>query len=189
MLAGARPLVDLLWTPGTGGRAAGYARAEGRIRGAAYGRCGADQASRACRKAYERELRDRLYWHCPRRRELGQGRARRRRSQVARPLGKKGVSPGPTGLAGLRLVVRALESPQIMEQGREALAGRFSTIRTSTAIRDAAFYVYDNTEMLDRPTVAAHLRSLGRKRAVELLETFPVGQPMDPRVERGPRLA
>jgi DNA primase len=39
--------------------------------------------------------------------------------------------------------------------------------------------------MLDRPAVADHLRSLGRKRAVELLETFPVGRPMDPRSAEG----
>jgi DNA primase len=83
------------------------------------------------------------------------------------------------------MVVRALESPQIMEQGREVLFKAVFEDPDVSAIRDAAFYVYDNTEMLDRPTVAAHLRSLGRKRAVELLETFPVGQPMDPRSNEG----
>jgi DNA primase len=83
------------------------------------------------------------------------------------------------------MVVRALESPQIMEQGREVLFRAVFEDPDVSAIRDAAFYVCDNTEMLDRHTVAAHLRSLGRKRAVELLETFPVGQPMDPRSNEG----
>jgi DNA primase len=72
-----------------------------------------------------------------------------------------------------------------MEQGREVLFRAVFPDADVALIRDAAFYVYDNTEMLDRHVVAAHLRSLGRKRAVELLETFPVGQPMDPRSNEG----
>jgi DNA primase len=72
-----------------------------------------------------------------------------------------------------------------MEQAREALFRASFEDPDVEAIRDGAFYVYDNTEMLDRTAVAAHLRSLGRKRAVELLETFPVGRPMDPRSAEG----
>jgi DNA primase len=72
-----------------------------------------------------------------------------------------------------------------MEQSREALFRAVFEDPDVLAIRDAAFYVYDHNQMLDRPAVAAHLRSLGRKRAVELLETFPVGQPMDPRSAEG----
>lgn len=133
------------------------------------------------RKAYQQELRDRLYWHSRAARNPGgpSGKA------GPIPPGKRGVSPGPTGLAGVRMVVRALESPQLMEQGREVLFRAAFDDPDVAALRDAAFYVYDNTEMLDRHTVAAHLRSLGRKRAVELLETFPVGQPMDPRSNEG----
>ena len=180
MLAGARPLVDLLWMReleaeplDTPERKAGF---EARLMAAVN-----LIKHPGVKKAYERELRDRLYWH-----------ARGTRSawapngpSVTATVGKKGVSPGPTGLAGLRMVVRALESPQLMEHGREVLFRAVFEDPDVSAIRDAAFYVYDNTEMLDRPTVAAHLRSLGRKRAVELLETFPVGQPMDPRSNEG----
>ena len=180
MLAGARPLVDLLWMReleaeplDTPERKAGF---EARLMAAVN-----LIKHPGVKKAYERELRDRLYWH-----------ARGTRSAwapngpaVTATVGKKGVSPGPTGLAGLRMVVRALESPQLMEHGREVLFRAVFEDPDVSAIRDAAFYVYDNTEMLDRPTVAAHLRSLGRKRAVELLETFPVGQPMDPRSNEG----
>lgn len=132
------------------------------------------------KKAYERELRDRLYWHFRQPRSGGQSAG-----MAARVPRQKGASPGPTGLAGLRLVVRALESPLIMEQGREVLFRAVFEDPDVDSIRDAAFYVYDNAEMLDRHAVAAHLRSLGRKRAVELLETLPVGQPMDPRSAEG----
>jgi DNA primase len=180
MLAGARPLVDLLWMReleaeplDTPERKAGF---EARLMAAVN-----LIKHPGVKKAYERELRDRLYWHARGTRSAWAPNG----SSVAATVGKKGVSPGPTGLAGLRMVVRALESPQLMEHGREVLFRAVFEDPDVSAIRDAAFYVYDNTEMLDRPTVAAHLRSLGRKRAVELLETFPVGQPMDPRSNEG----
>jgi len=180
MLAGARPLVDLLWLReleaeplDTPERKAGF---EARLMAAVN-----LIKHPGVKKAYERELRDRLYWHARGTRSAWPPNG----SSVAATVGKKGVSPGPTGLAGLRMVVRALESPQLMEHGREVLFRAVFEDPDVSAIRDAAFYVYDNTEMLDRPTVAAHLRSLGRKRAVELLETFPVGQPMDPRSNEG----
>lgn len=180
MLAGARPLVDLLWSReleaeplDTPERKAGF---EARLM-AAVGQI----KHAVVKKAYERELRDRLYWHFRPGKGGGGGQIGNHRQNPAR----KGFSPGPTGLPGLILVVRALESPQIMEQGREVLARAVFEDPDVQAIRDAAFHVYDNTEMLDRPAVAAHLRSLGRKRAVELLETFPVGQPMDPRSNEG----
>ncbi|MEZ6029635.1 MAG: DNA primase [Hyphomonadaceae bacterium] len=180
MLAGARPLVDLLWSRevdaeplDTPERRAGF---EARLMNAV-----ALIKHPGVRKAYERELKDRLYWHSRGTRGSGAGVAQAGGQVAAR----KGVSPGPTGLAGLRLVVRALESPLLMEQGREVLFRAAFPDQDVAAIRDAAFYVYDNTEMLDRHGVAAHLRSLGRKRAVELLETFPVGQPMDPRSNEG----
>jgi DNA primase len=180
MLAGAKPLVDLLWSReleaeplDTPERKAGF---EARLMAAAN-----LIKHEGVKKAYQQELRDRLYWH---------GRGTRGTwskggSAATAITAKKGVSPGPAALAGLRMVVRALESPQIMEQGREVLFRAVFEDPDVSAIRDAAFYVCDNTEMLDRPTVAAHLRSLGRKRAVELLETFPVGQPMDPRSNEG----
>lgn len=180
MLARARPLVDLLWSReleveplDTPERKAGF---EARLMRAV------EQIKHpGVRRAYERELKDRLYWHSRGTRGPGSGAAQ----AAGQSAGRKGVSPGPTALAGLRLVVRALESPQIMEQGREVLFRAVFPDTDVALIRDAAFYVYDNTEMLDRHGVAAHLRSLGRKRAVELLETFPVGQPMDPRSNEG----
>jgi len=188
MLSGARPLVDLLWSRevdaeplDTPERKAGF---EARLMGAV-----AQIKHQGVRKAYERELRDRLYWHSRGTRGAGQpGGPANGQNQGQKPVvtsGKKGFSPGPTGLPGLRLVVRAVESPRIMEQAPEALAKAVFEDPDVDAIRNAAFDVYNGSEMLDRTTVAAHLRSLDRKRAVELLETFPVGQPMDPLSNEG----
>jgi DNA primase len=180
MLVSARPLVDLLWMReleaeplDTPERRAGF---EARLMAAA-----GQIRHPGVKRAYERELRDRLYWHA---REARTGPAGAS-GAAGVPLGKKGSSPGPTGLPGLRLVVRAIESPRMMEQAPEALAKVVFRDPDVDAIRTAAFEVYNGAEMLDRTTVAAHLRSLGRKRAVELLETFPVGQPMDPGSNEG----
>jgi DNA primase len=183
MLTAARPLVDLLWMReleaeplDTPERKAGF---EARLM-AAVGLI----KHPGVKKAYERELRDRLYWHA-RGTRSGPNGTGKGASGAGVPLGKKGFSPGPTGLQGLRLVVRAIESPRMMEQAPEALAKAVFDDPDADAIRTAAFDVYNSAEMLDRTTVAAHLRSLGRKRAVELLETFPVGQPMDPLSNEG----
>ncbi|HEX5005604.1 MAG TPA: DNA primase [Hyphomonadaceae bacterium] len=179
MLAGARPLVDLLWS-----RELDAEPLDTPERKAAFEARLMDAVGQikhpGVKKAYQRELRDRLYWHF----RGGRGGQAGQGAHAQNP-GRKGSSPGPTGWQGLRLVIRALESPLIMEQAREALFRASFEDPDVEVIRDGAFYVYDNTEMLDRTAVAAHLRSLGRKRAVELLETFPVGRPMDPRSAEG----
>jgi DNA primase len=178
MLAGARPLVDLLWS-----RELEVEPLDTPERKAAFEARLMDAVGQikhpGVRKAYERELRDRLYWHFRGGKGVSAG------GGAAPQRGKKGASPGPTGQVGLRLVVRALESPQILEQSREALFKVTFDDPDVEAIRKAAFDLYETVEMLDRNAVAAHLRSLGRKRAVELLETFPVGRPMDPRSAEG----
>lgn len=201
MLSSAKPLVDLLWSReleaeplDTPERKAGF---EARLMAAVN-----LIKHPGVKKAYERELRDRLYWHSRQTRggpaqaagqkmwsgsgfSSGQGHNKNWGRNQPETIGVKVDNPGPTGMTGERLVVRAIESPGIMELAREALTRAAFEDPDVVAIRDAAFYVYDHTEMLDRPAVAAHLRSLGRKRAVELLETFPVGQPMDPRSAEG----
>lgn len=179
LLNQAKPLVDLLWMRefdaaaiDTPERRAGFeARlmdAVGRIKHAGV------------RKAYERELRDRLYQHFRPGRSAPGGPG-----AAGRQTWTKGESPGATGKRGLRLIVRAIESPEILEHAREAASRAVFDDPDVVAIRDAAFYVLDNTESLDRAAVAAHLRSLGRKRAVELLETMPVMPSMDPRSGEG----
>jgi DNA primase len=176
MLGQARPLVDLLWTReleaeplDTPERKAGF---EARLMAAVN-----LIKHPGVRKAYERELRDRLYWHG---RGTRQGQAG---GQSAGPggqkAGKRGVSPGPTGLAGLGLLVRAILVPEHFESAREALAKTEYEDPDVQVIRDTAFDVYQSSEKLDLPTVAAHLRILDRKRAVELLEPYLRRQPGD----------
>src|SRR6185295_7965711 len=152
MLANARPLVDLLWSReleaeplDTPERRAGF---EARLTAAVN-----EIRHPGVKKAYERELRDRLYWHS----RGGRGGTGGQKGQTSGvTLGKKGASPGATGQVGLRLVVRALESPQILEQSREALLKAAFEDPDVEAIRKAAFDLYETVEMLDRSAVAAH---------------------------------
>jgi DNA primase len=172
LLAGAKPLVDLLWTReldaeplDTPERKAGF---EARLM-AAIGQI----KHPGVKKAYERELRDRLYWHFRPGKGVGaQPAANHRQNPV-----KKGFSPGPTGLQGLVLLARAISVPEYFESAREALAKTEYEDPDVQAIREAAFDVYESAEKLDLHTVAAHLRILDRKRAVELLEPFLRRQP------------
>jgi DNA primase len=169
MLTAARPLVDLLWSReveaeplDTPERRAGL---EARLMAAA-----AAIQHAGVRKAYERELRDRLFQQF-----------RPGRSGPAGPpgFGKPRGSPGATGRPGLRLLVRAIESPDLFELARQRLAEAEFQDADISAIRDAAFDVAKDAEKLDRSAVAAHLRIFGRKRSVELLEDFPCGEPLD----------
>ena len=181
MLGAARPLVDLLWAReleaeplDTPERKAGF---EARLM-AAVGQI----KHPGVKKAYERELKDRLYWHFRPGKGGGAfqaGQAGTQGQNVGQNPGKKGFSPGPTGLAGLGLLVRAILVPEHFESAREALAKSEYDDPDVAAIREAAFDVYQSSEKLDLPTVAAHLRILDRKRAVELLEPFLRRQPGD----------
>ncbi len=182
MLEGAQPLVDMLWKReldaeplDTPERRAGL---EERLMKAV-----AEIRHPGLKKAYEQELRDRLYW-------LRRGEQRGRQNGSDRSASKTGSRSGggargrlqagvqPRGFVNL---IKAINSPAILECAREAICAADFNDPDVKAIRDAAFSVLDNGERLDRTTVAAHLRSLGRNNAVSLLETtIPAGRPVEP---------
>ncbi len=166
-----RPLVDVLWRreldaepADTPERKAGLER---RLMDAA-----AAIKHEAVRKAYQRELKDRLYWHFRnlQQQQQQQNRAQREPSNVG-PLRKvpKLDHLNVAKVQGLQLVVRAIENAHLIESAQEALAHAAFQDADVEAIRNAAFDVLDGAGKLDRDQVAAHLRSLGRNRAVELL--------------------
>jgi DNA primase len=160
-----QPLVDVLWKRELGAEPADTperkAGLENRLMEAV-----AKIRHQAVRKAYERELKDRLYWHF---RNLA--RPQREPSNVA-PLRKvpKLDHLNVAKVQGLQLVVRAIENSHLIESAQESLAHAAFQDADVEAIRNAAFDVLDGEGALDRDQVAAHLRSLGRKRAVDLLE-------------------
>src|SRR5690606_18438496 len=107
------------------------------------------------KKAYERELKDRLYWHFrPVKPAFAptQGKWQGKPGEVphkGQNPGKRGFSPGPTGISGLALLVRAIMVPDRFEAAREALAKTEYGDPDVGAIRDAAFDVYESAEKLD----------------------------------------
>jgi DNA primase len=181
VLEGARPLVDLLWkreleaeAVDTPERRAGF---EARLAAAA-----AAIRHPGVRKAYERELRDRLYAHFrPKFTRAEGGAAGQKPGKWAkapddgRVLGPatRGILGSAARLAGLGLIVRGIETPALLEQSREAICAARFPDSDIAAIRDAAFDVLDSGEPLDRRAVAAHLRNLGRTRSEKLLEDYP----------------
>jgi hypothetical protein len=77
------------------------------------------------------------------------------------------------------LLVRAIETPGLLERVREPLAHAEFPDPDVQAIRDAAFSVLDAGESLDRRAVAAHLRGSDRLRSEKLLEEYPASGPLD----------
>ncbi|MEZ5937344.1 MAG: DNA primase [Hyphomonadaceae bacterium] len=173
LLSDARPLVDLLWRReleaeplDTPERKAGF---EKRLNDAVE-----TIRDPAVRRAYQRELRDRAYWHF---RNAGrgperatQGKPGRRESSI-----QKTFHPRAT-----YLLVKAIDTPDLLEETREALFRARFPDPDVEAIRNAVFDLLDHAESLDRTAVAAHLRNLGRERAIELLNELPVREPLDP---------
>jgi DNA primase len=177
-LDGAKPLVDVLWR-----RELEAGPADTPERKADLEKRLLDAAARirhaGVRRAYERELKDRLYWHF---------------RNLARPPGREPSNVGPlrklprlpqldhlnvAKIQGLRLVVRAIENSHLIEAAQESLAQAEFQDSDVEAIRNAAFDVLDASGRLDREIVAAHLRSLGRDRAVDLLERCGKEPPID----------
>jgi DNA primase len=182
-LLGARPLADLLWRReleagpvDTPERRAGL---EARLQTAT-----ASIRHAGVRKAYEREMRDRLFEHFrPTRFVRSEGGGKSSGALPARPVrpvdgrvsgpARQGIIGGPARLAGLGLLVRAIDTPALLGPAREALFAADFPNPDVASIRDAVFDVLDSGETLDRRAVAAHLRNLGRSRSEKLLDEYP----------------
>ena len=182
-LTAARPLADLLWRReldagplDTPERRAGL---EARLQAAT-------ELIRhvGVRKAYEREMRGRLFEHFRTARTSrpegavrngGGGSSRSPSQSDGRVTGpaRQGILSGPARLAGLGLLVRAIDTPALLGPSREALCAADFPNPDVASIRDAVFDVLDSGETLDRRAVAAHLRNLGRSRSEKLLEEYP----------------
>ena len=179
LLESARPLVDVLWgrelvrdAVDTPERRAGL---EARL-SEHVGRIGDENV----RRAYQREIKDRLY-------QLS--RATRHfepRGNVDKSTQINGhfrltqeVVNTNSGRSGLGLLVRAVDNPALVVEAREALVVAEFNDPDISAIRDALLDVEDSCGDLDRASVSSHLRSLGRTRSVKLLEKYPKAEPID----------
>lgn len=167
VLEAAVPLAQLLWKReidrdpvDTPERQAGL---EHRLKAAA----GAVQDP-AVRNAYERDLRRRMndyFW---------QARTSKRAASGS------GKLKAEAKLRGLGLVVRAIDTPALLDRGGEVLVTADFPDGDVRAIRDVIFDLIDTAHPLDRTVLKAHLMQSGRTRAIQLLDEYPTTPPIDP---------
>ncbi len=122
------------------------------------------------RKAYERELQQRMRDHFWRLSRRDSGDRNRQDPNVA--------PARPAKIRGLGLLIRAAESPALVDNAREELAAALFPDDDVAAIRDAIIDLFDSNTELDRVVLKDHLRSLGRTRAVTLLDSYPTAAPL-----------
>lgn len=175
-LSGAKPLVDLLWQRelaqgplDTPERKAGF---EQRL----------DEAVRhishaGVKKAYGRELHQRLRDYLFQMRRSGN-----QRPQARGPAAKPDVKMNPRGL---RILVRMIESPGLLEAGLERLAVASFPDPVVNGLKDAVFDLIESGEEVDRAGLTSHLRLLGQDKAILLLRSQPTGTPLSPTSPEG----
>jgi DNA primase len=136
--------------------------------------------------AYERDLRARLREHLWQLRQ-----ARRPRTMTRRGPGRGPIEPetgldaqetlrrgGLESLPGLGLVVRAIDSPDLLALGTEALAlCRFRNTDVAH-LRDAAIDAANAGDAIDREAIALHLTDSGHLHAARLLNDYPDTPPI-----------
>ena len=182
LLLGARPLADILWerelakeTPDTPERKAGL---EARLFDL-VGQIDHEQV----KTAYRREVKDRLYRLSMELRQASRDDAWKAGRNASMRRGGAGVTPEMIkenkDRPGLGLLCRAIETPLLIEEARDALVIADFSDPDVSAIRDAMLDLQDSTGKLDRGAVSAHLRSLGRTRSVKLLDEYPRTEPID----------
>lgn len=196
LLRNARPLVDLLWerelsqeTLDTPERRAGF---EARLDEAV-----STIANEQVRQAYVRELKDRRYQYFRDQRQSKQSNFKKdnwgaknsnkfRGKNIAQgPVIKLSDTRGLTGRTGLGMIVRAIDSQNLMDEAKEMLAMADFSDEDVLALRNAALDVQEFGEKVDRSAIAAHLRSLGRTRSAKLLEEYPNQESIDPATVAG----
>lgn len=176
-LEGAKPLVELLWARelqahplDTPERQAGF---EQRM----------DDAINAIphagvKKAYGRELHQRMRNHF--------FEMRRGRRQPGRPPAGEQIGLKPAYNArGLRLLIRLIDSPALLEASMESLSSVEFPDPVASGLKDAIFDMIENGEEVDRAGLTSHLRTLGKEKCVRILQSEPKLDPIDPTSPEG----
>ena len=177
-LSRAKPLVDLLWqreleqSPlDTPERKAGFEqRLDETVNKIAHA---------GVKKAYGRELHQRLRDYLFQMRRQGGERPAMRQPAIARK-----SAPGFNG-RGLMILIRLIDSPQLLEAGLEALAMANFPDPLVRTIKDSVFDLIESGEEVDRAGLTSHLRLLGKDNAIQLLRTQPSGIPLSPNSPEG----
>ncbi len=169
------PLVELLWRRerdvdpiDTPERKAGL---EARLKAAA-----ASIQHPGVRNAYERDLRQRMNDYFWQSRRKGQGQSNTGDAGSSGPLSARGRREG----RGLGLLVRAIDSPALLDRCAEALAEAPFPDQDVAAICHSALDLIHADKTVDREAVTSHLEDAGKSRAVMLLKDYPKAPSLDP---------
>jgi DNA primase len=154
------------------------------------------------RRAYQAELGARLrefLWQ--RRRVKTAGPAAAKPSYIGRPENQDGWKPGQrfvrepveditalrtvATIRGLPFILRAVDSPELFTHAVDDLVRARFADSDVQAICDAALELDGLNGVVDRETLEAHLRQLGKSRAGELVRSFSFPDVIDPGSELG----
>nr|WP_321360970.1 DNA primase [uncultured Hyphomonas sp.] len=141
------------------------------------------------RAAYERDLKSRMrdhFWQlrqASRSRPKGNGDYRKRTGTGQFPAsgdqGQVELKGGaPAKLRGLGQVVRAVDTPELLDLGAETLAAAVFADPDVSRMRDAVLDFADAGKPIDRSALSAHLAEAGNMRAASLLNEYPQTPPI-----------
>ncbi len=169
-LDGALPLVEVLWrrerdaeAMDTPERQAGL---ESRLMQAA-----AQIKDPVVKAAYERDLKSRMRDHLWQARQAKRGQAFRKRGEAPQKGAHQTSTPAKT--RGLGLIVRAIDSPHLIDIGFETLSMAVFKDEDVATLRDVIISWPLAGQGVDRGAIRDHLVDRGNMRAAELLKNYP----------------
>ncbi|MEE2879000.1 MAG: DNA primase [Pseudomonadota bacterium] len=133
----------------------------------------------AVKAAYERDLKSRMRDHLWQQRQARRGTGGGQRGQRPDPRQAGGVSKGapqkgtPAKTRGLGLLVRAVESPHLVDIALETLTMASFPDPDVAEIRDVLISWPDTDKGIDRGAIRDHLVQRGNTRAADLLDSYP----------------
>lgn len=141
------------------------------------------------RAAYERDLKSRMrdhFWQlrqAARGKPKGSGDYRKRPGSAQFPAtGEQGQvelkGGAPAKLRGLGQVVRAVDTPELLDLGAETLAAAAFVDPDVSLLRDAVLDFAHAGKPIDRGALCAHLAEAGNMRAASLLKEYPQTPPI-----------
>ncbi len=141
------------------------------------------------RAAYERDLKSRMRDHFWQLRQASRSKPKGGGTYGKRPgtgqfpasgdqgqLELKGGAPAK--LRGLGQVVRAVDTPELLDLGAETLAAAVFADPDVSLMRDAVLDFADAGKPIDRDALSAHLAKAGNMRAASLLNEYPDTPPI-----------
>ncbi|MBY9066673.1 DNA primase [Hyphomonas sp. WL0036] len=178
-LDGRLPLSELLWRRERDAEPVDTPERQAGLEARLMGACGHIRHA-GVKAAYERDLKSRLRDHLWQLREAKRANSFKRGrpgsgqipagGEPAQEVLKQGA---PENIAGLNLILRAVDNPGLLAMGAELLAQCTPADADVARLRDAVLDLANDGIPIDRGTITAHLANSGNIRAAGLLKDYP----------------